>query len=154
LSCANDVIPQYRRHWCPFLEDPSFLASPSPPRGLLIYAETVDFVLAAQPSPSMHRKTRHYNRHVLDFIKLEAKSCQLITTIDNDVSFLLAGLQLSLHKVSLLASFFWYNFTYPIPSSYTCFVFNSIFFALSLFVLYHWPITRLNIICNMFWFIF
>ena len=59
------------------------------------------------------------------------------------VSFLLASVQLSLQKASLLASFFKYTFTCVIPWSYTCFASNSIFFALSMFLLYHWRVTKL-----------
>ena len=32
--------------------------------------------LDARPSPSMHRNTKHYDWRVLDFIDLQADSCQ------------------------------------------------------------------------------
>jgi hypothetical protein len=84
LSYASNVIPQCRRRCRPFFEDPRFFASPSPPRCLPIYAETMASVLAAQPSPSMHKKTKHYDRRVLDFIELEAECSTSITTSSND----------------------------------------------------------------------
>jgi hypothetical protein len=75
LSCANNVIPQKDRRWRPFFEDPKFLASPSPPQSLPIYAETVASILATQSSPSStHSKSKRYDRRVLDFIDLEAES--------------------------------------------------------------------------------
>ena len=81
FSCASNVTPQRHRRWRPFFEDPRFLASPSPPRNLPIYAETLASVLAAQSSPSStYRKARHYDRRVLDFIDLEAESCSTFNT--------------------------------------------------------------------------
>jgi hypothetical protein len=75
LSCASNVIPQKSRRWRPFFEDPKFVASPSPPRSLPIYAETVASVLAAQSFPSTtHSKFKRYDCRVLDFIDLEAES--------------------------------------------------------------------------------
>ena len=63
------------RRWRPFFEDPKFLASPSPPRSLPIYTETVASVFATQSFPSStHSKSKRYDRRVLDFIDLEAKS--------------------------------------------------------------------------------
>ena len=73
LSCARNVIPQWRRRWRPFFEDPSFIASPSPPRSLPIYDKTIVYVLAAQSSPSStHSKSKRYDRRVLEFVDLEA----------------------------------------------------------------------------------
>ena len=73
--CSSNVIPQCRRRWRPFFEDPNFVASPSPPRSLPIYAETMASVLAAQSSPSStHSKSKRYDRRVLEFIDLEAES--------------------------------------------------------------------------------
>ena len=75
LSCASNVIPHKGRGWRSFFEDPKFVASPSPPRSLLIYDETVVSVLAAQSSPSStHKKSKRYDRRILDFIDLEAES--------------------------------------------------------------------------------
>ena len=75
LSCASNVIPQCRRRWRPFFEDPSFVASPSPPRSLPIYAETMASVLAARSSPSStHSKSKRYDPWVLEYIDLEAES--------------------------------------------------------------------------------
>ena len=57
-----------------FFVDPRFVASLSPPHNLLIYAETMASVLAAQsPHPSTHSKARRYDRWILDLIGLEAK---------------------------------------------------------------------------------
>ena len=86
--CSSNVIPQCRQRWRSFFEDPRFLSSPSPPQGLSIYAENIAFFLVAQPSPSMHRNTKHYDRWVLNFIDLEADSCSWsITTSFNDGKF-------------------------------------------------------------------
>ena len=75
LLCASNVIPQKGGRWRHFFEDPKFVASPSPPRSLPIYAETVASVLAAQSSPSStHSKSKRYDCRVLDFIDLEAES--------------------------------------------------------------------------------
>jgi hypothetical protein len=75
LSCASNVIPQYRRRWRHFFEDPSFLASPSPPWSLPIYAGTMASVLAARSSPSStHTKSKRYDLRVLEYIDLEAES--------------------------------------------------------------------------------
>ena len=75
LLCASDVIPQCRRRWRFFCEDPNFVASPSPLRSLPIYAKTMTSVLAAQSSPSsIHNKSKRYDRRVLEFINLEAES--------------------------------------------------------------------------------
>ena len=75
LSCASNVIPHKGRRWRHFFEDPKFVTSPSPPRSLPIYDETVVSVLAAQSFPSStHRKSKRYDRRILDFIDLEAES--------------------------------------------------------------------------------
>ena len=58
-----------------FFEDPDFVASPSPPRNLPIYAQTMASGLVAQSSPSStHSKSKQYDRHILEFIDLEAES--------------------------------------------------------------------------------
>ena len=41
LSCTSNVIPQCRRRWRLFIEDPIFVTSPSSPQSLPIYAETM-----------------------------------------------------------------------------------------------------------------
>jgi hypothetical protein len=75
LSCARNVIPQKGGRWRFFFKDLKFVASPSPPQCLPIYAKTVASVLAAQSSPSSnHSKSKRYDYRVLDFIDLEAKS--------------------------------------------------------------------------------
>jgi hypothetical protein len=75
LLCASNVIPQKGGRWRFFFKDLKFVASPSPPRCLPIYAETVASVLDAQSSPSStHSKSKCYDYRVLDFIDLEAES--------------------------------------------------------------------------------
>ena len=75
LSCASNVISQRRRCRRSFFEDPKFVASPSPPRSLPIYAETMAFVLAAQFfRSSTQSKSKRYDCRVLNFINLEAES--------------------------------------------------------------------------------
>ena len=84
-SCSSNVIPQCRWCWWAFFEDPRFSSSPSPPQRLPIYAENMVSFLVVQPSPSMHRNTKHYDWRVLDFRDLEADSCLTsITTSSND----------------------------------------------------------------------
>ena len=75
LSCASNVIPSKGRHWRLFFEDPKFVASPSPPQSLLMYAEIVVFDIAAQSSPSStYSIYKRYDRRVLEFIDLELES--------------------------------------------------------------------------------
>ena len=56
LSCASNVIIQKNRRWRSFFDDSKFVATPSPSWSLHIYAETADFGLAAQSSPSYASK--------------------------------------------------------------------------------------------------
>ena len=67
------------------VQDPRFLASPSPLQNLHIYAKIMASVFVAQSSPSStHRTTRHYDCQILDFIELESESCsKFITTSYN-----------------------------------------------------------------------
>ena len=65
-----------------FFKDPRFLASPSLPRSLLIYVESMAYVLVAQFSPSStHRRDGHYDRQILDFIESEVDNVSYIVFI-------------------------------------------------------------------------
>lgn len=75
LSCGNNLIPQWHWHWWHIFEDPK-LASPSPPRSLPVYVETMAFVLVAQSCPfPTHKKTIRSAQWILDFRESEAESC-------------------------------------------------------------------------------
>jgi hypothetical protein len=75
LLCASNVTPPWYRSWQHFFEDPKFEATPSPPRSLPIYAETMASVLVAQSSPSYtHSKFKRYDRQVWGFINSEVES--------------------------------------------------------------------------------
>ena len=75
LSCASNLISQWRQRWQHFFEDPWFIASLSPPQSLPIYTVIMASARTAKSSlSSTHSKARHYDRWVLDFIDLEAES--------------------------------------------------------------------------------
>ena len=81
LSCANNVIPQCRQHWRPFLEDPRFFASPHPHEtSLSILRLWFPYLLLNLPF-QCNGKSRHYDWRVLDFIWIHMTI--LMTTICN-----------------------------------------------------------------------